>query len=142
MGKDLLTLDGVVLRASGMGSNQKLCGTGGCQPELVIDRDVETFWLSETNRNGGQWLEFDLGRPMSVVEITLADRVPRDVPMVSFRQHIRQPDGGRPAPTQLSLVPMSWRVTIQDLGQPYTFHHPDQEGNIINPFRQNLPFFS
>src|SRR5712691_7930694 len=42
----------------------------------------------------------------------------RHLPMVAFREDIRQPDHGRPPPTASALPPMAGERPVQDSGKP------------------------
>src|SRR6266852_8787407 len=61
----------------------------------------------------------------------------RHLPMVAFREDIRQPDHGRPPPTDSSLPPMAGDMPVQDLRQTHLDHLPNEQRHIVDPLGDN-----
>src|SRR5216683_958495 len=61
----------------------------------------------------------------------------RHFPMVTFRQDIRQPDHGRPPPTDAPLLPMAGDMPVQDFWEAHLDHLPNEQRHIVDPLRDN-----
>src|SRR5467141_332319 len=61
----------------------------------------------------------------------------RHFPMVTFRQDIRQPDHGRPPPTDSPLLPMAGDMPVQDFWEAHLDHLPNEQRHIVDPLRDN-----
>src|SRR5256886_13038404 len=64
-------------------------------------------------------------------------RFPRDLPMVAFREDMRQPHHRRPPPTEPPLLPMVWDMPVQDFWQAHRDHLTDEECHIVDPLRDD-----
>src|SRR5258708_16394390 len=63
----------------------------------------------------------------------------RHLPMVAFREDIRQPDHGRPPPTASALPPMAGERPVQDLRETHPDHLRDRELHTVGPPAEQHP---
>src|SRR5207247_9542909 len=57
----------------------------------------------------------------------------RYLPMVAFREDMRQPHHRRPPPTEPPLLPMVWDMPVQYFWQAHRDHLTDEECHIVDP---------
>src|SRR6266478_2237261 len=60
-----------------------------------------------------------------------------DLPVITFCENMRQPNDRCPSPTQAALFPVARDMPVQDFRQAHHAHLPDEEGHIVDTFRDD-----
>jgi hypothetical protein len=64
----------------------------------------------------------------------------RHLPVIAFRENMRQPQHCRPPPTEPPLLPMAGDMPVQDLRQAHLDHLTDEECHIVDPLGNDHQF--
>ena len=135
--------------------------SGGIQPQALLFQVVHAHRrLSQIPLNRlpvprPAQLPQDNRQPV-IGEIRVADTLPRhllqglvrlrrpiadgQLPMITPRNDMRQPNRGHPAPTQAGLQPVAGQVAIQYVRQVQSHHHMQQQDQVIYAFGREGQF--